>query len=211
VFVLNLVLVALLQTLQMVGTILSVGHYMPATALRDLLLKLPFAMVLCFALWLAIVVGRTRPLVVGLVGFFVAPLASLAAHSIAIGAESYAVAAKVTHTLPPLFAAGVRGVEYASFGALIAWLHTRRWAHARHHACVGFCIGLIFGGSVLVMTAATQALTPVLLIGWLVNQLLFPVGCALVLFHVTREGRTRSDTHSAEHRERVRGGREAQG
>ena len=211
VLVLNLVLVALLETLQMAGTIASGGHYLPAMAFQDLLYKLPWAMALCFALWLAIMVGRARPLVVGLMGLFIAPLASLAAHSLAIGAENFAFAAKGTQTLPPLVAAGVKGIEYACFGVLIAWLRTRRWAHARHHACAGLCIGLIFGGCLLVLTATTQRLTPVLLIGWLVNQLLFPVGCALVLFHVTRKASTASDTHSRERDEPEKGPQTAHG
>jgi hypothetical protein len=209
VLVLNLVLVGLLEALQMAGTIASGGHYLPGMAFRDLMYKLPWAMVLCFALWLAITVGHARPLVVGLMGLLIAPLASIAAHSLAIGAENYALTVKATQTLPPLVAAGVKGIEYACFGAVIAWLRTRRWAHARHHACAGLCIGMIFGGYLLILAARTETLTPVLLIGWLVNQLLFPVACALILFHVTRGARTASDTHSHERDEPEKGARTA--
>ena len=196
VLVLNLVLVALLETLQMAGTIASGGHYLPAMAFQDLLYKLPWAMALCFALWLAIMVGRARPLASGR-----GPLHR--ASGIACGAlardrrRELRLRSEGDADLPPLVAAGVKGIEYACFGVLIAWLRTRRWAHARHHACAGLCIGLIFGGCLLVLTATTPTLTPVLLIGWLVNQLLFPVGCALVLFHVTRKASTASDTHFA--------------
>jgi hypothetical protein len=133
-----------------------------------------------------IVVGRSRPVVTGLAGLVVAPLASLGARATAEAAHGLAAAANVAQNPPPLAITGLKGLEYACLGLVIAWLQQHHWAGATHHAAAGLGAGLVFGGGILALTAAGQTLTPVVLVAWLVNELLFPVGCALILFHVER-------------------------
>ncbi len=186
---LSLALAAVLEAVQVLATILTGGPYGAGPGLRDLILKLPWALLVCMGLWLGIVVGRGRPAVTGLVGLIVAPLASLGARATAEAAHGLTFAANVAEAPSPLAVAGLKGLEYACLGLAVTWLRERRWAHAPHHAAAGLCAGLVFGGGFLALTAAIQPLTPVVLVGWLVNELLFPVGCALILFRV--EGRTR--------------------
>ncbi len=145
---------------------------------------------------------------VGLAGLVIAPIASLGTRELAMGAQDLAFAAQVAHDPSPLAVAALKGVEYACLGVAVAWLRKRHWAHATHHAAAGLCVGLTFGGCILALTAAAQPLTPVVLAGWLVNELLFPVGCALVLFHAARTARTARPT-AFSRSARPRGGHQA--
>jgi hypothetical protein len=187
---LSVVLAVAMEVVQVTATLLVGGQYGTGVGVRDVILKLPWALLVCAGVWLGIVVGRGRPAIAGLAGLVIAPLASLGARATAEAAHSLAFAASVVQSPPPLLIAGVKGVEYACLGLAVAWLRERQWAHGTHHAAAGLCVGLLFGGGILALTAAGQPLTPVVLVGWLVNEMLFPVGCALILFHV--EGRKRS-------------------
>jgi hypothetical protein len=189
---LSLALAAALEAAQALATIVVGGHYGAGAGLRDVFLKLPWALVVCVGLWLGIVVGRSRPLLTGLAGLIVAPLASLGARATAEAVHGLTLAASVAPNPSPLAVAGLKGLEYAVLGIAVAWLQERRWARASHHAAAGLGVGLVFGGGILALTAASQSLTPVLLVGWLVNELLFPVGCALILFHTPGKRQTRA-------------------
>jgi hypothetical protein len=184
---LSMALAASMEAVQVVATIAAGGHYTAGLGLRDVILKLPWALLVCVGLWLGIVIGHSRPAVAGLAGLIIAPLASLGARATAEAAHGLTFAASAAQTPPPLAVAGLKGLEYAILGLVVAWLQQRRWARASHHAAAGLGAGLLFGGAILALTAAGQPLTPVVLVGWLVNELLFPVGCALILFRV--EGR----------------------
>jgi hypothetical protein len=186
----SVLLAVAMEALQVAATLLVGGHYGTSLSVRDAILKLPWALLVCAGVWLGIVVGRGRPVIAGLAGLVIAPLASLGARAAAEMAHSLTFAANLGPSPSPLLIAGVKGVEYACLGLAIAWLRERQWAHGSHHAAAGFLAGLIFGGGILAVTAAGQPLTPVVLVGWLVNEMLFPVGCALILFRV--EGSRRS-------------------
>jgi hypothetical protein len=181
---LSLALAVLLEAVQVVATIAAGGHYTAGAGLRDTVLKLPWALLVCVGLWLGIVIGHSRPAVTGLIGLVLAPVASMGARATAQAASGLTFAATVTQTPSPLAVAGLKGLEYAALGFTVAWLQQRHWARATHHVAAGLGAGVLFGGAILALTAVGQALTPVVLAGWLVNELLFPVGCALILFRL---------------------------
>jgi hypothetical protein len=89
---------------------------------------------------------------------------------------------------PPLLVAASRGVEYACLGLLLLWLGGKLWSNAAHHLGAGLLVGLAFGGVLLMLAAAagTEALSAASLSAWVVNELLFPAGCALIIFSTTR-------------------------
>ena len=80
--------------------------------------------------------------------------------------------------------AGIKGIEYASLGFLIGWLGRRSWAAVRHHAAAGLAVAIPFGGLLLLAAGAASqdAVGPERIAAWTVNELLFPIGCALILF-----------------------------
>jgi hypothetical protein len=68
-------------------------------------------------------------------------------------------------------------------GIAVGWLAERAWAGAAAYAAAGLVAGLIFGGTIVSLrVAASGALPAVAIVTQAFNEILFPVGCALVLF-----------------------------
>jgi hypothetical protein len=79
-------------------------------------------------------------------------------------------------TGPLLEEALLRAVEYAVLAAALAWLVRQPWAGALVHLALGAIVGVIFGLIIAFF------LTPDSLVGWVVEELVFPTGCALIVF-----------------------------
>jgi hypothetical protein len=84
----------------------------------------------------------------------------------------------------PLWVLAIKAAEYACLGLALGWVGRRAWGSALGHLAVGLMTGVVFGGvflAVVVQSAPGPLSTPALLAKG-VNELLFPVGCALVVF-----------------------------
>ncbi|MDQ6695414.1 MAG: hypothetical protein M3014_13525 [Chloroflexota bacterium] len=75
-----------------------------------------------------------------------------------------------------LLEAGLRALEYAVLAAALAWLVHQAWAGALAHLGLGLAVGVVFGLLIELF------LKPASLLGWIVAELIFPAGCALVVF-----------------------------
>jgi hypothetical protein len=175
----------LLEGLQL-ATTQAVGGAVPAGAaiFAETVQKLSWSWIVCAALACGVAAGRAAPRVVGLVGLFAAPLSFGVAKAV-----HKSVAAAVGSAVPaggpsPWLVAGIKGVEYLVFGVLIALLARRERAPLRAYLGRGLLIGALFGTLVLwLMNQAAPGGLPVAsLAARAVNELLFPVGCACVLW-----------------------------
>jgi hypothetical protein len=84
----------------------------------------------------------------------------------------------------PLWVLAIKAAEYGCLGLALEGVGRRAWHSALGHLAVGLMTGVVFGGlflAVVVQSAPTRLSTPSLLAKG-VNELLFPVGCALVVF-----------------------------
>jgi hypothetical protein len=84
----------------------------------------------------------------------------------------------------PLWVLAIKAAEYGCLGLALNWVGRRAWHSALGHLAVGLMVGVVFGGlflAVVVQSAPTPLATPALVARGL-NELLFPVGCALVVF-----------------------------
>jgi hypothetical protein len=84
----------------------------------------------------------------------------------------------------PLWVLAIKAVEYGCLGLALEWVGRRAWGSVLGHLAVGLLTGVVFGGvllSVVVQSTPIPLSTPSLLARG-VNELLFPVGCALVVF-----------------------------
>lgn len=181
---LSLVLAAALETM-LVLVAAGAGAFRGAGPfVADLAQKLPWAVIVCTGVWLGLEVGRRRPVAVGLAGLLAAPIASLVARAAAEGAHTFAFATPPIGS--PLVVAAIKGVQYACLGFALGWLGQRAWAGARHHAAAGLLVGVLFGGVLLALSAVSSPEPPGLanFFGWVINELLFPAGCALIVFSV---------------------------
>jgi hypothetical protein len=135
-----------------------------------------------FLVCLAVAVGQAlsggAPLRAGAFAVFLTPVAFLFAKVSQKGVvtvlDGTAPGEFVTQAL--LLEAGLRAVEYAVLTAALAWLARQVWAGALAYLGAGAGVGLLFG----LLIAAI--LPPATLVGWVVAELVFPTGCALILF-----------------------------
>jgi hypothetical protein len=90
-----------------------------------------------------------------------------------------------------LLLALVKAVEYGSLGVAIGWVERRPWGGALAHAAVGLAVGILFGGAIVSFTywTAPEPLATADLFSRGVNEVLFPVGCSLVLYAATALGK----------------------
>jgi len=181
---LSVVLAAALEALLVLVAAAAGGVRGAAPFLADLVQKLPWAVIVCTGVWLGLELGRRRPVAAGLAGLVAAPAASLLARSVAEGAHSFAFGGVPAGS--PLVVASIKGVQYACLGYALGWLGQRAWAGAPHHAAAGLLAGLLFGGVLLALSAIASPEPRGLpnLVGWVINELLFPAGCALIVFSV---------------------------
>ena len=83
----------------------------------------------------------------------------------------------------------IKGLEYGCLGLGIGWVSQRRWGGALAHLAVGLLVGLVFVGSeIAYATGGTFQLSAAELLSEGINEILFPVGCAMVLFSATTLG-----------------------
>ena len=120
----------------------------------------------------------------GVTGLLAAPLALTAANIVQKGIAEALGATGVTRGPTPIWVLLLKAAEYAFLGAALGWIGRQFWAGASAHVAAGLAAGVIFGGAILMLTM--QAVPKPLPAGGLVakgvNEVLFPVGCALVVF-----------------------------
>ena len=154
----------------------------PFTA--DLVQKVSWSFIVCVALAVARTAARSTGIVMGFAGLLAAPAAFAIARGLHKGAsQALGMVAASAPAPPPLTVAGIKGLQYAVLGLLIGWLAKRAWGGVAAHAAAGLACGLLFGGSLLALTfRAAPQLSASAIAARSVNELLFPVGCALVLY-----------------------------
>ncbi|HEU0115105.1 MAG TPA: hypothetical protein VFQ80_10535, partial [Thermomicrobiales bacterium] len=153
--------------------------------IRDLILKTPWSILVCVALWTGLTFGRGSAVIAALVAWVTAPGASLTAHMLTEMAASYQLSAIHEMLVSPYLVAAQKGVAYVALALLVLWLWTRTRATAWQHAAAGLAVGLLFGGALLLLETARgmHPMTASDLIAGVVNEVLFPIGCALLLWH----------------------------
>ncbi len=147
--------------------------------------KVSWSYIVCVALACGTAATRAGPGALGALGLLAAPVAFAVARALHKSA-----AQALSITLPaggpsPWTLAGVKAAEYAVFGVLITRLVRRPELKLGAYARTGLVIGAIFGAALLFImdrAAAPAGLPTPAIVARGVNELLFPVGCACVLW-----------------------------
>ena len=166
----------------------------PAAVIADLVGKVSWSALVCAGLAVGTVVSRLRTEVMGLLGFFAAPLAFNVSRALQQGVAKTVeeVAAGVSGGSQTLFLlALLKAIEYGCLGVAIGWLGGRPWGGPLAHAAVGLIVGIFFGAAIVTFTywTAPEPLAAVDLFSRGINEVLFPVGCSLVLYGATALGK----------------------
>lgn len=160
-------------------------------ALADLAQKISWSFLVCVGLAFGTAARKLREAVMGGLGFFAAPLAFVAAKAINKGlGQALGTIAPGTPFTFPLLIAGIKALEYGVLGALLGYASQRNKSLA-FHAGAGIATGLTFG--VLLIWAGVRSQSgpvgAVDLASRGINEILFPLGCSLVIYASEAFGR----------------------
>lgn len=178
-----------LELLTLVLVVVTGGKTDALGVAVGVLCKVSWSVVVCAALAVASAIPRVSVPAAGLTGLLVAPTTTVAVRVLQKVLLELLAGASIT--LPWLLVgatAVVKGAEYLFLGLVLAWLGNRNAGFLAALAA-GLGTGVVFGGAVtlLVVFLSAPALSAVL--AALANEVLFPVGCAVVLYGAERLAR----------------------
>jgi hypothetical protein len=159
----------------------------------DLAQKISWSVIVCVGIALGTVAAQARTAVMGMLGLFAAPSGFYLARALHKGAgQALALPDAVGMVAPSLLVlALIKAVEYGVLGAAVGWIGQRGRAGLWTHVLLGLAVGAAFGGLTiyLVIAAAPQLPGAAALAARAVNEVIFPIGCALVLYAAQAMGR----------------------
>jgi hypothetical protein len=154
----------------------------------DTVQKVSWSFIVCVGLAIGAAAARAAA-AMGALGLLAGPVGFLAAralHKATLAALGVSAAGAAGPS--PWLIASVKGAEYAFLGVALGWLARSKRGSAAMHAGIGLLAGAAFGGLILYLTAAAAPLPAAALVARALNEILFPVGCALVVFAALRLG-----------------------
>ena len=163
--------------------------------LADLVQKVSWSVFVCVGLAIGTAASKARAPVMGLTGLLAAPLAfNIARFLHKSASHALAIAGPAAGAPSPILLGFLKGVEYGSLGSAVGWVARRSWGGVAAYVAVGLCVGIVFGGGILALTAwaAAKPFSGVDLFARGVNEVLFPVGCSIVLYTAEALGKRAS-------------------
>lgn len=156
----------------------------------DLVQKVSWGVIVCVAVALGSAATSFRSQLMGLLGLLAAPFALNVAGALHRAAsQAIALTAASAAGPSPWVVGGLKGLEYGLLGLAVGWIERRPWGGLAAHAAVGLAAGLVFGGALVYLRAQAGPATAADLAAAAINEVLFPVGCALILFTAEALGR----------------------
>jgi len=148
--------------------------------LADVVQKVAWSTVVCLGLGIGNSAAKTIPPMAGLAGLVAGPLGFVIARALHQGvSQALGIAlGAATHPSAAVLAI-LKGVQYGGLGHGLAWAGRRFGGSAAAHLATGLLAGVIFGGFTLVLMLPLAA-TALVVRG--INEVLFPVGCSLVVY-----------------------------
>lgn len=162
----------------------------PRPVIADLAQKVSWSMLVCIGLALGTVAQRLRSVLMGGLGFLAAPAAFATAKAVHKGiGQALGVVSPGAALAIPLLIALLKAIEYGVLGAVLGKLGKTERALSTYLAA-GAAVGIVFGSAIVVaMTKNLAAASAIDLAAKGINELLFPVGCSLVIYASDTMGR----------------------
>jgi hypothetical protein len=148
--------------------------------------KVSWSVLVCSAMAIGNSVARAKPMLMGLIGLLSAPVAFNAARIVQRGLNAGGSAGSAVPTALELSLA--KGLEYAVFGMLMAY--AAKSGRARTYLLSGLALAVAFTTYLELRLVYGNSPTPptATLMTRGINELLFPIGCAFVLWFTTEIG-----------------------
>jgi hypothetical protein len=156
----------------------------PKPFVADLAHKVSWSFLVCVGLAFGTAAGKARSAVMGFLGLISAPVAFTAAKSLHKGvAAAMGLAGTVAAGPSPLLIALLKAMEYGFLGAALGRLGKGARGALGSYVALGILTGLVFGGTIIGVTVAAGAKADLVsLLSRGINEVLFPLGCSLVLY-----------------------------
>lgn len=158
----------------------------------DLVQKVSWSALVCTGLALGLTAAPDARVAGGLAGLLSAPLAFAVARALhaaaarTLGVDLPAAGAAVLAAI-----AAVKALEYGFLGFVLGGLETRQPVEVSRYLGVGALVGVVFGAVVVGIQHLAAPMPPPALVtaGRVVNELVFPMGCALAVYGSREVGR----------------------
>ena len=175
------VLLGLVMEVLLLAAALILGSRPGARAiLADTVQKVAWSTIVCLGLGIGNAVAKNVPPVAGVFGLVAGPIGFVVAKALHQGvAQALGIAlGGVAHPSAAVLAV-LKGLQYGGLGHGLVWVGKRAGGRIIAYVATGLAVGIIFGGITLylMMPLATTAL---IVRG--LNEMLFPVGCSLVIY-----------------------------
>lgn len=184
--ILNVAWMAILLGVTM-QLLLLIFSGLPAMAdfVTDMTQKIAWATIVCVGVSVGTAAARTLPAAGGIAGFIAAPLAFIIAKTLhkSLGAAIGAMPAPEPALALLIALIAIKAVEYLLFGYALSLLLKAQSRYARF-ALAGAIAGIATAGALAGALAIWAAKMPPAgkLAAQMTNEVIFPVGCATVLF-----------------------------
>jgi hypothetical protein len=182
------ILLGLLLQLALLLTAIGLGNFAGARPLVAATVRnVAWSVLVCTGIVLGRGASKGRVPLMGVTGLLAAPVALNVANMLQKGiAEALSVAGPAGG-MAPLGVMVIKAAEYGCLGAALGWIGRRAWGGALEHLGIGLITGLAFGAATLALAAqsAPQPLRADAFVVRGVNELLFPIGCALAVYAAT--------------------------
>jgi hypothetical protein len=157
----------------------------PKPFVSDLAQKVSWGFIVCVGIAFGSTAAKARSAVMGVLGLFSAPAGFAVARAVQKGvSQALSLSGPAAVGASPFLLGAIKGLEYGILGAVIGWIGKKVWGGLGAHAGAGALIGVVFGSAILLVMAALAPAPPPA-IQWVsrgINELLFPIGCSLVLY-----------------------------
>lgn len=157
----------------------------------DIASGMTWSVLVCSGVALGTVVARHRSVIMGVLGLLSAPVAWAAAKGAQRGMQ-WMLNAPLETIGPLVYQVGAaKTLEYALLGLVLGRIIYTPRSTLRSHALIGLSFGVVFGAIILWLNhlgaVATGSALPVPRIAAIcTNELIFPMGCAIVIYFVAR-------------------------
>jgi hypothetical protein len=149
--------------------------------------RVTWSVLVCSGLAVGNTLAKARPLFLGFTGLLAGPMAFAIAKVVqkSLGASGQAGAFPIPSGLE---LAIMRAVEYGAFGILIGY--AGRTGRLRSYLAIGTILGVLFAIYHLIRVSQFNPTSPpaMELVVRAINELLFPIGCAAILWITTEVG-----------------------
>jgi hypothetical protein len=150
------------------------------TVLAETVQKVAWSTIVCLGLGIGTSLAKTAPPIAGVFGLVAGPIGFVVARALHQGvSQALGVAlGGVAHPGVAVLAI-LKGVQYGGLGHGLAWAGKRFGGGVGAHLLTGLAIGVVFGGLTLFLMSP---LATIALVTRGINEILFPVGCSLVIY-----------------------------